>query len=302
MLFRSLATQLTIGRVAMPEMRERGYSPALAAGSCAAGGTLGQLIPPSTAMILYAIMADQSVGKMFVAAVIPGIIGTLLYLATVAGWVWLDPTAAPRGPRFDAAAFARAVRDCWGALLLFGLVLGGLYAGIFTELEAGSVGAVGGDCAGNGQSYQWAGTTLPAYALTMVDGDGQSVVLAPSTAHSYDTGTWRGQTVNQVQITTPGSYRLTVDSTDSGYAVAIGGDPDADASMQQMAGIGAAGAGLVLGLLLIVFGRRKGGATSGGAPVSVPQYAPAQYATGQYPTAPAAPAPPPPPGWGAPQQ
>ena len=195
------------------------------------------------------------------------------------------------------ARFARAPAGCT-TTLEFDKV--GTYD-VYIELT-GTVGAVGGDCAGNGQSYQWAGTTLPAYALTMVDGDGQSVVLAPSTAHSYDTGTWRGQTVNQVQITTPGSYRLTVDSTDSGYAVAIGGDPDADASTQQMAGIGATGAGLVLGLLLIVFGRRKGGATSGGAPVSVPQYAPAQYATGQYPTAPAAPAPPPPPGWGAPQQ
>ena len=95
------------------------------------------------------------------------------------------------------ARFARAPAGCT-TTLEFDKV--GTYD-VYIELT-GTVGAVGGDCAGNGQSYQWAGTTLPAYALTMVDGDGQSVVLAPSTAHSYDTGTWRGQTVNQVQITT----------------------------------------------------------------------------------------------------
>jgi tripartite ATP-independent transporter DctM subunit len=139
----SLATQMTIGRIAMPEMRQRGYSTELSTGSIAAGGTLGQLVPPGTAMILYAVMAEESVGKMFMASILPGILAALLYMATVWVWVQWKPEAAPKGPRVSWSETGHLVRDCWQAVVLLLLVLGGLFAGFFTELEAGSVGAVG---------------------------------------------------------------------------------------------------------------------------------------------------------------
>jgi tripartite ATP-independent transporter DctM subunit len=139
----SMATQMTIGRLAMPEMRKRGYSPELSAGTIAAGGTLGQLVPPATALILYAVMAQQSVGKLFMATIIPGLLAALLYMGTVMVWVYFHPKDAPRG---DAATWRErvaVVRACWAPLLLLTLVLGGIYGGFFTEIEAGSVGAAG---------------------------------------------------------------------------------------------------------------------------------------------------------------
>lgn len=191
-------------------------------------------------------------------------------------------------------------------------------AGTFTvyiELT-GTIAAVGGDCDRSGESYRWTGATLPAYTLTMVDADGASVALAESTGSSYDTGTWRGQAVSRVQVGAPGAYRLTVDSADTGYAVAIGGDPDADASRMQVAGIASAVGGLLVGVLLIVLGRRRRRpGTPAGMPVaSVPSSAPAPpYVPGpgaavpplaerpRLPTHPPGAAPPPPPGWGAPR-
>ncbi|WP_323039942.1 TRAP transporter large permease subunit [Gemmobacter sp.] len=139
----SMATQLTVGRIAMPEMEKRGYSPALAAGAMAAGGTLGQLIPPSTAMILYCVLAEESVGRMFMGAVLPGLLATLLYMTTVFIWAWINPKAAPSVGGFDLAELAASLRGCWAAVLLLGAVLGGIYSGAFTEMEAGSVGVVG---------------------------------------------------------------------------------------------------------------------------------------------------------------
>lgn len=139
----SMATQLTLGHIAMPEMEKRGYSQALSAGTMAAGGTLGQLIPPSTAMILYCVIAEQSVGRMFMGAVLPGILAGLLYMATVTIWVMVKPDAAPRSGAFDRNELIASLKSCWAAVLLLGLVLGGIYTGMFTELEAGSFGVVG---------------------------------------------------------------------------------------------------------------------------------------------------------------
>jgi tripartite ATP-independent transporter DctM subunit len=140
----SLATAATVGNVALPEMRARGYSPGLATGCVAAGGTLGQLVPPSTPIIIYAILTEQSIGQLFIAAVVPAAIAVILYLATIAIYVRVVPDAVPapqRRARLDE--MLAAIRKAWGVLLLFALVIGGLYGGIFTVDEAASVGAIG---------------------------------------------------------------------------------------------------------------------------------------------------------------
>lgn len=139
----SIATQLTVGKIALTEMQQRNYQPSLATGTIAAGGTLGQLIPPSSALILYAILTEQSVGQLFVGAVIPGILATLFYMFTVAVWLWLRPGDAVKGAAASFQEIARAARGSWSVILLLGVVLGGIYLGFFTELEAGSVGAGG---------------------------------------------------------------------------------------------------------------------------------------------------------------
>lgn len=137
----SLATAATIGNVALPEMRQRGYAPGLATGCVAAGGTLGQLVPPSTVIILYAILTEESIGQLFIGAIIPAVIAVVLYMITIALYVRLVPNAAPAAAqRKHIAEIMAAVRRSWGVLFLFGLVIGGLYGGIFTATEAAAVG------------------------------------------------------------------------------------------------------------------------------------------------------------------
>lgn len=139
----SVATQMSIGKIAIKEMQDRNYSPALAAGSIAAGGTLGQLVPPSSALILYAVMTEQSVGRLFMGAFVPGILAMLLYMATVVVWLIFHPDDGRGGKWQGFRELALAARGAWSVLLLLGVVLGGIYLGFFTELEAGSVGAAG---------------------------------------------------------------------------------------------------------------------------------------------------------------
>ncbi|OFZ96723.1 MAG: hypothetical protein A3H35_07955 [Betaproteobacteria bacterium RIFCSPLOWO2_02_FULL_62_17] len=140
----SLATVATIGRVALPEMRARGYSPGLASGCVAAGGTLGALVPPSIPLIFYAFLTESSIGQLFVAAMIPAALAIGLYMLAIAAQVRLVPSSAPAtSERPSWADIGRAMKKAWAALLLFGIVLGGIYGGIFTETEAAAVGAVG---------------------------------------------------------------------------------------------------------------------------------------------------------------
>jgi tripartite ATP-independent transporter DctM subunit len=140
----SVATAATVGNVALPEMRARGYSPGLATGCVAAGGTLGQLVPPSTPIILYAILTEQSIGQLFIAAVIPAAITVALYMATIMIYVRLVPDSAPAAhQRAKLDEIMHAIRKAWGVLLLFALIIGGLYGGIFTINEAAAVGAMG---------------------------------------------------------------------------------------------------------------------------------------------------------------
>ena len=141
----SLATAATIGRVAIPEMRARGYSPALATGTCAAGGTLGPLVPPGSGpIIVFAILTEASIGQLFVASVGPAILAVLLYFLTVMIYARVSPSSAPvTTTPVDRAELRLALRRCIPVgLLVFG-VMGGLYFGIFTDTESAAVGALG---------------------------------------------------------------------------------------------------------------------------------------------------------------
>ncbi len=139
----SLATAATMSTVAMPPMRKYGFSDALAAASIAAGGTLGILIPPSVILVIYGLMTETSIRELFAAGFIPGLLGIVLYLVAVQFVVWRDPDAGPRGERFDWPARLQALRGVWGTLLLFVLVIGGIYGGVFTPTEAAGIGAGG---------------------------------------------------------------------------------------------------------------------------------------------------------------
>ncbi|TYP83446.1 tripartite ATP-independent transporter DctM subunit [Maritimibacter alkaliphilus HTCC2654] len=139
----SLATAATFGKVALPEMQSRNYDQALATGSVAAGGTLGSLVPPSTALILFALLSEQSIGQLFVAAMIPAALAIALYLVAIKVLLTLRPGLAPEGSPIDGKALLAAAKGCIGAFVLFGAVIGGIYTGIVTDAEAASVGAVG---------------------------------------------------------------------------------------------------------------------------------------------------------------
>ncbi|MGR7950903.1 TRAP transporter large permease [Alcaligenes sp. RM2] len=139
----SLATAATMSKVAYPEMRRLGYSRALASGSIAAGGTLGILIPPSIVMVVYAILTEQSIGKMFAAGILPGLLAIIFYLLAVRWTIWRDPNAGPPGERMSWKERLLALRDVWGVLVLFIIVMGGIYGGIFSSTEAAGIGACG---------------------------------------------------------------------------------------------------------------------------------------------------------------
>ncbi len=139
----SLATAASMSKVALPEMRKQGYADSLATGTIAAGGTLGIMIPPSIALLLYALITEQSVGDMFVAGIIPGLIGLVLYLITIAIVVAWKPHLATPG---EATTFVQKIVGLKGVApfaLIFAVIIGGIYTGLFTPTEAASVGAAG---------------------------------------------------------------------------------------------------------------------------------------------------------------
>ena len=140
----SIATTATMSRVAMPEMKRFNYAPAFAAGSICAGATLGILIPPSVIMVIYGIMTEQSIGALFAAGIIPGLLATALYMAASALITARHPSYGPPGDRATLRERFGALRAIWGVLVLFALVMGGMYGGFFTPTEAAGVGAAGG--------------------------------------------------------------------------------------------------------------------------------------------------------------
>lgn len=139
----ALATAATMCRVALPEMRRHGYADSLATASIAAGGTLGILIPPSIILLIYALLTEQSLGKLFIAALVPGLLGTVLYMLAITATTRLNPALGPAGERMSWPRRLHTLRGVWPVGLLFALVIGGMYTGIFSPNEAASVGAVG---------------------------------------------------------------------------------------------------------------------------------------------------------------
>jgi len=147
----SLATAATMSKVAMPQMRKYNYADSLSTASIAAGGTLGILIPPSVILVIYGLLTETSIGKLFIAGIVPGLLGVLLYLAAVRWTIFRNPDAGPAGERTSLAGQIAALKGVWAVLLLFFLVIGGLYGVLdfwplnltFSPTEAAGMGAAG---------------------------------------------------------------------------------------------------------------------------------------------------------------
>jgi len=139
----SIATAATMSRVAYPSMRQLGYSDALSTGAMAAGGTLGIMIPPSTIMVIYGIVTQTNIGKLFAAGVLPGLLTAAALMLTISLVTRHDPEHAPAGERTSWPDRWRALRGIWGVLLLVIVVLGGIYGGFFTATEGAGFGAAG---------------------------------------------------------------------------------------------------------------------------------------------------------------
>lgn len=139
----SLATAATMAPVALPELRRFRYSDALSTGALAAGGTLGILIPPSVVLVIYAIAVEANIVTMFQAALIPGLLAALGYILTISIYVRFRPDSGPVGPRANRAQRLRALAETWPVILIFAIVIGGIYFGVFTPTEGAAVGALG---------------------------------------------------------------------------------------------------------------------------------------------------------------
>jgi tripartite ATP-independent transporter DctM subunit len=139
----SIATAATMGKVAYPSMKKLGYSDAMSTGVIAAGGTLGIMIPPSTILVIYGIITETHIGKLFAAGVLPGILTACLMMLAVVVMTWQNPEHAPAGEKFSWSQRLQALRGIWGVLVLVVLVLGGIYGGFFTATEGAGMGATG---------------------------------------------------------------------------------------------------------------------------------------------------------------
>ncbi len=139
----SLATAATMSRVALPEMKRYGYAGGFSTATLAAGGTLGILIPPSVVLVIYAILTEQNIAKLFLAAFIPGILAAIGYMIAISIYVRINPTAAGTRPRVPYKERLKTLLNVWPVLLVFALVVGGIYLGWFTPTEGAAVGAFG---------------------------------------------------------------------------------------------------------------------------------------------------------------
>ena len=139
----SVATAATMAKVAMPPMRKFKYEDSLATGAIAAGGTLGILIPPSVILVIYGIMTSTDIGALFIAGIIPGLLSIVGYVIAISIVTHFKPVIGPRGERASWGERFRALSQVWGVLVLFIVVIGGIYVGIFTPSEAGAIGACG---------------------------------------------------------------------------------------------------------------------------------------------------------------
>ena len=139
----SMATAATMGTVALPEMKKLKYDPALATGCISAGGTIGILIPPSIILVIYGIMTETSIGELFIAGFIPGILEALFYIFTIYLLCTHNPHLGPAGPKTTFREKVVSLKDTWMVLVLFLIVIGGIYLGVFSPSEAAGIGASG---------------------------------------------------------------------------------------------------------------------------------------------------------------
>jgi C4-dicarboxylate transporter, DctM subunit len=139
----AIATAATMTSVALPEMRRFGYDPGLSMGVIAAGGTLGPMIPPSVLLVLYGILVDEDISRLFIAGILPGLLAIALYCAVIQIVYWIRPALLPRGARVERQERMASLKDIWATLLLFVIVIGGIYGGFVTVVEAASLGVVG---------------------------------------------------------------------------------------------------------------------------------------------------------------
>jgi C4-dicarboxylate transporter DctM subunit len=139
----SVATVVTMGKVALPSMRAAGYKDSLSTATIAGGATLGIIIPPSVMLVIYGIMTETHIGKLYAAALIPGLIGVLGYMIAVWWTVWRDLSAGPAGVKVGWPDRWRALASVWPIVVLFAFVLGGIYGGVFTAAEAAGIGSFG---------------------------------------------------------------------------------------------------------------------------------------------------------------
>jgi tripartite ATP-independent transporter DctM subunit len=137
----SLATAATMGTVALPEMKKYKYDPALATGAISAGGTMGILIPPSTVLIIYGILTEESIATLFIAGILPGVLEAVFYIATIYIICRINPLAGPAGPKTNLFEKIIALKDTWPIITLFLVVMGGIYTGVFSPNEAAGIGA-----------------------------------------------------------------------------------------------------------------------------------------------------------------
>ena len=181
----SLATAATMGQVALPELRRAGYSGGFSAATLAAGGTLGILIPPSVILVIYAILTEQNIAKLFLAALVPGLLAALGYMAVIALYVRLRPDAAGQRVPLPMPARWRAIRAVWPVIAVFAVVVGGIYTGLFTPTEGAAVGA-----AGTGL-IAWANGGLSLARLTeafMITGRNTAMIFSSSLVRPSITG------------------------------------------------------------------------------------------------------------------
>lgn len=137
----SVATAATMTRVALPEMRKSGYSDSISTGLIASGGTLGILIPPSVVLVLYAYLTDQDVGKLFVAGIVPGVLAIILSFVVIRVIGAINPSSMPRGVKSSRREKIDSLSNVWAVFLLFLAIVGGMYFGVVTPVEASALGA-----------------------------------------------------------------------------------------------------------------------------------------------------------------
>ena len=181
----SVATAATLGRVSIPEMLKARYSHQLAAGAVAAGGTLGILIPPSLILMIYAIIAQQSVSKLFAAALVPGLVLTALYIIVVQVMVRVNPDHAPLSPADATTGSVRSLLKVWHVALLFVVTLGGIYFGYFSPTEAAAIGAIGALLLGLVLRRLDLGQTANAFVETVRTTSALTLIVMASTLFSY---------------------------------------------------------------------------------------------------------------------